>query len=79
MSRARTQALADAINSFWRERGFDAGAEVVIERGGREVEGTHALKTKLVNGLPPNFTSARGRVANVETVPLRRLKFGGAQ
>ena len=79
MNRSEAEKIVAAVNRFWRERGYDAGAQVVIQPGSRDVEREYRIETKMVNGLPPGFSSAEKKADGVQTVPPRELKFGRAR
>lgn len=49
------EAAALRINEYWRKRGFDAGAHVVMHGGVREIV------SNCVNGIPSIVTEEKAR------------------
>jgi hypothetical protein len=74
MTRGQAEKLIDQLNSFWRERGYDPKAEIVSIPGGPNGI-AFTIKTGLVNGLPPGFSSADRAVLGVVAVPISEIKF----
>jgi len=73
MTRGQAEHLVDSLNSFWRSRGYDPKAEIVATPGG--VLGvTYGVKSALVNGLPPGFSSAERTVVDDALYQLQQVK-----